>query len=162
MNIYYSQMKSPDLGQRHPFILRGYGDFIVRNSIVSIYSSPETSMASIARFGGTFGQQNKTFILLLENIYITNAYLDRLTLNSGSTYLNLMGGSTFKLNITLSNVTLDRIYGSESNFNIFLRPGPNNNVFLKDVTIKNVESNIPVIMTEPMSNLIIENMNIIN
>ena len=143
-------------------MIRGHGDFIIRNSTFRIYSTPEDSMASIARFDRGVGLTNKTFITHLENIYLTNDFFDTTTIDVTPSYVKLDGGTYINMNVTLTNWTLEKLYGSGTTNNLRIRPGAGNNLLLKDITFKSIESNVPVLLTAPMNELIIENLVFIN
>ena len=163
--IYFSQPRLNSLGQRHAFIIRGYGDLIVRNCTFLTYSSNIDSMNTASRFGGAKFEINttRTFITLFENIYMTNPDFDTTaSLDQDPTNGRMTGSSYMDLNLTFSNYTIENIYSSGSIGVFQVRMKDRHNIHIKDVTIKNVIASTVLFEITGGNSQTFENIKLIN
>ena len=164
ITIYYSQTKLSNLGQRHALVHRGWGDYFVKDSKFLIYSDPGDSSSPIARFDGQPCnlQSNKTFQMIFDNIYITNPYTSTQALSTAETSLRVAGVATTRVNMTITNFTIENAYGSGSLNPIQILIPDNYGLVLKNITLKDIRSNIVVFRVEGGLEKYIENVNIVN
>ncbi|CAI2371351.1 unnamed protein product [Moneuplotes crassus] len=146
-SFYFSEPKRRDIGQRHIMILFGPGDCILTNINISIYSSNEDSMISLGRiFHYGTGIYTKRFKLQVSNIYITNPEFDTTTVRDSPTLVSFDGSRYgLEMDYEFSNITIDRVHGGGTWPLLRFNPRPTANVSVSDITIKNVDSTLPVI-----------------
>ena len=146
INIYFSQPKTRNIGQRQVFTSRGYGDFKIRNSRFGVYAKNGEIMWSFAKWWGSGSDLNisKTYEVLFENIYVTNDYFDETSVYDSPTSVRMNGWNNINVNVTLSNVTFDRLYGSGGLNILALRATSSNHIVMENVIIKNAASIKPL------------------
>ena len=165
MDFYYSQPRLTGLGQRHAFIMRGYGDYIVRNCTSSIYSEISMNSNTFTRFGSNPVDMNidKYFLTLIENTIITNQdFNTSATLIDDPSHGTLSNSPVMNMNVTYSNYTIVDVYssGSKGLFEDWL----NNRtiITMRDVTIQNVITNKFLVEVEDAREVVIDNFRVIN
>jgi len=165
IEIYYSQTRLSGLNQRHAFVMRGYGDFYLRNSKSSAYSAKNTNMHSYARLStpdvdiGT----DKTFTTLFENIYMNNQdFRTTATLEESPTHGYLFASPFMKMNVTYSNYTIENVFNSGVLGLMQLQLNDMYDVTMKDITLRNIEASRDFIQFLGGNDINIENFKIIN
>lgn len=163
MNIYYSEGKKRDLGQRHALLMLGAGDFWVDNVDIRVYSSNYDTMTSIGRFGsGTSVPIERTFEAVISNIYVTNPDFDTTDYDDSPTHIRFNSMRGNKINYTISNFTIDRVYGGGPMHIFNLRSGDNTHFYIQNLTISNVISRLPTFFSVPGTSVELNGINLIN
>ena len=100
--------------------------------------------------------------MIFENVYITNQDFATKTRSEAQTTIRMNGIANNPVDITFSNFTIENAYSSGSLNAIQLILPDNYSLTMKDVTFRNFESDVVVILVTGMSQKYLENIKFIN